>query len=71
MPRNEVGIPQSCYMPNFIGSREAALILGIDRSVLLRRVKAGVIEPAAKIDAQTGAYLFDREVIEQLAGEAE
>ena len=43
-------------------------MLGIDRSVLLRRVAAGAVEPVQKLPAATGAYLFDAEMIEQLAG---
>jgi len=55
-------------MARLIGSAEAAKMLGIDRSVLLRRVAAGAVEPVQKLPAATGAYLFDAEMIEQLAG---
>ncbi|WP_179297619.1 hypothetical protein [Microbacterium sp. SZ1] len=54
-------------MTTLIGSAEAAGILGIDRSVLLRRVASGQLEPVQKLPARTGAYLFDREAIEQQA----
>lgn len=53
-------------MASLIGSAEAAEILGIDRSVFLRRVNTGQIEPVQKLPAATGAYLFDRASIEQL-----
>lgn len=57
-------------MSTFIGSAEAARILGIDRSVLLKRVKAGALEPAEKLPAATGAYLFNRaEIIDLANGE--
>ncbi|MGK3947417.1 hypothetical protein [Microbacterium sp. K2] len=56
-------------MAKLIGSAEAAIILGIDRSVFLRRVKAGSIVPVQKLSPATGAYLFDRDDIEQSAPE--
>jgi len=43
-------------------------MLRIDRSSLVRRVRAGTLEPVQKLPAATGAYLFDRELIEQIAG---
>lgn len=52
---------------NLIGTAEAAALLRIDRSSLVRRVRAGTIEPVQKLPAATGAYLFDREAIERLA----
>lgn len=56
-------------MATLIGSAEAAKILGIDRSVLLKRVRSGQVEPVQKLPAATGAYLFDADVISELAGE--
>lgn len=56
-------------MAKLIGSAEAAAILGIDRSVLLRRVASGQLEPVQKLPAATGAYLFDRDAIEAIAPE--
>lgn len=53
-----------------IGSAQAAKVLGIDRSVFLRRVQAGVIEPHTKLPAATGAYLFELEVIQALVEDA-
>lgn len=50
-----------------IGSAEAAEILGVDRRTLTRMVADGRIEPATKLPARTGAYLFDRAAIEALA----
>lgn len=55
------------HMAKLIGSAEAAIILGIDRSVLLRRVTSGAIVPVQKLPAATGAYLFDGDEIEQMA----
>lgn len=56
-----------CSVAKLIGSAEAALILKIDRSVLLRRVQAGAVPTVDKLPAATGAYLFSREAIEALA----
>lgn len=56
-------------MADLIGSREAARILNIDRSVLVKRVQAGKVQPRLKLESATGAYLFDREYIERLAAE--
>ena len=42
-------------------------MLHIDRSSLVRRVRAGTLEPVQKLPAATGAYLFDRALIEQMA----
>lgn len=42
-------------------------MLRIDRSSLVRRVRAGTLEPVQKLPAATGAYLFDRALIERLA----
>ncbi|WP_067200161.1 helix-turn-helix domain-containing protein [Microbacterium sp. XT11] len=50
-----------------IGTAEAAKMLRIDRSSLVRRVRAGTLEPVQKLPAATGAYLFDRALIERLA----
>lgn len=44
-------------------------MLRIDRSSLVRRVRAGTVETVQKLPAATGAYLFDRALIEQLAGD--
>jgi hypothetical protein len=58
-------------MAKLIGSAEAAIILGIDRSVFIRRVNAGSITPVQKLPAATGAYLFDGDEIAQMAEPAE
>ncbi|KNY06856.1 hypothetical protein [Microbacterium sp. GCS4] len=54
---------------DLIGTAEAAKMLRIDRSSLVRRVRAGTVDTVQKLPAATGAYLFDRAVIEQLAGD--
>lgn len=53
---------------DLIGTAEAAKMLDIDRSSLVRRVRSGSIEPFQKLPATTGAYLFDRAEIEKAAG---
>lgn len=55
---------------HLIGSTEAARILGIDRSSLTRRARAGRVPVVGKLDGLRGALVFDRAVIEQLAGDA-
>ena len=59
-------------MPNgddLIGAAEAAAILKIDRSTLSRRVKAGVIVPAKKLEGLRGPMLFTRSDVEALKPE--
>jgi predicted site-specific integrase-resolvase len=53
-----------------IGSREACRLLGeINRSTLIRWVRAGVLQPVAKLDGANGAYMFARADVEKLARE--
>ncbi len=58
-------------MGNMIGAAEAADILGVSRATLLRW--AGEEEdaklPGQKLPGETGAYIFDRAVVEQLRDE--
>lgn len=67
MPNSGANLGNARNMAKLIGSAEVAEILGIDRSVVLRRVVSGRITPAQKLPAATGAYLFDRDYVEQLA----
>lgn len=53
--------------PDIIGVAEASRLLGIDRSVLTRRVQAGRIPYLMKFAGVRGAYVFDRKTIEQMA----
>jgi hypothetical protein len=46
-----------------ITAAEAAVILGVDRSVVLKRVKAGELRTSRKLPGRTGAYLFRRKDI--------
>ena len=55
--------------PALIGTREAAEILGVPRTTLASRLAAGTIAPAIKLPGRTGAFLFDRSYIEQIAAE--
>lgn len=54
---------------NLIGSSEAAAILKVTKPTLTRRVAAGKMTPLARLDNGRGALVFDREAIEQQAGE--
>ncbi|WP_353709000.1 helix-turn-helix domain-containing protein [Cellulosimicrobium sp. ES-005] len=50
-------------------STEACAVLKIDRSTLVRWVRAGRIAPTYKYPRSNGAYLFDRVAVEALAAE--
>lgn len=56
-------------MPNvdsLMTTAEVADAFGRDRSVILKRVRAGELTPTHKLDGLRGAYLFDRSAIEAL-----
>ncbi|QCG77696.1 excise [Mycobacterium phage FirstPlacePfu] len=50
-----------------IVASEACRILNVDRSTLLRWVAAEKVTPTRKLPGSTGAFLFDRDAIEELA----
>jgi len=54
-----------------IGSDEASVRLGIDRSTLTRWITAGKITPALQMPGPTGAFLFTRADVERLAADRE
>lgn len=49
-----------------MGARAAARILGVTRRHVLRMVAAGRLQPVAKLDGDTGAYLFDPAEVERV-----
>lgn len=53
-----------------IGSFQAAKVFGISRATFNRWVTAGKIPVAVEMDGETGARLFDADVIDQLAAQA-
>lgn len=55
------------HTANMVSTRDAAALLGTDRNGVRRLLRSGDLEPALKLDGKTGAYLFDREVVEALA----
>lgn len=55
--------------PDLIGSAEACDILGIDRSVLVRRIAAGKLKAVTKMPGERGPYVFDRAEVERHAAE--
>lgn len=61
--------PYVADMPNVdpIPTAEAARLLDLDTSTVLRMAKSGAIPHAYKIPGRTGAYIFDRQQIERLA----
>lgn len=52
-----------------IGSAQAAKVFGVDRATFNRWVKAGRIPVAIEMDGETGARLFDADLIDALAAE--
>lgn len=54
---------------DLIGSAEATELLNIDRSTLTRWTHAGRITPATSLPGRTGARLYRRGDVEQLADE--
>lgn len=51
---------------DYIGSAEAAELLGWSRAKVKREAQSGAIPVALKMPGETGAYLFLRSDIEQL-----
>jgi len=52
-----------------IGSKEAAQMLGIDRSTLIRWIRQGKIAPADKWEGHTGPYQFAYADVARLVAE--
>lgn len=53
--------------PDLIGTQEAAATVGVDRRYLIRLIERGQLEYVTRLGSKTGAYLFDRAVIEAFA----
>lgn len=45
---------------DYIGTAEAAEILDIDRSNVIRRVRSGDLKPVTSLPGRTGSHLFRR-----------
>lgn len=56
-----------CHMENLITSAEAAQILGKGVSSVNRDAQLGYLPYALKLPGKTGAYLFERVVVEAKA----
>jgi predicted DNA-binding transcriptional regulator AlpA len=54
---------------NHIGCTAAAQILGCSTATIKRLAKSGQLPAAFKMDGQTGAYVFERDVVEAFAAE--
>jgi hypothetical protein len=54
-------------MSELIGAAETADLLGVDRSRVLKLARAGLIPIQQKLPGRTGAYVFARAAIEELA----
>ena len=55
---------------DLISTTEAADLLGLERSTVIRWIRERRIEPAMKISGLTGAYLFRRSDVEAMRPEA-
>jgi excisionase family DNA binding protein len=51
---------------DLVGAAEAARILDVTRTHLTRLVRAGTLPVAMKLAGRTGAYLFDRNAVNDL-----
>lgn len=60
--------PRLIVPSDLIGSAEVCSILGVNRATVVRRVKAGTLPFLAQLDGSNGAWVFDRNDIEALAG---
>lgn len=49
---------------DLLTTRDVAEALGVSTREVARRVEAGALEPAVKLPGLRGAFLFDRDVIE-------
>lgn len=59
-------IMQGSNHPDYISTAQAAKILGLDRSGVIRRIKSGELHPVQTLAGKTGAHLFDRADVEAL-----
>ena len=53
--------------PDMIGAAEAAAILKVAKSTVIRRAAAGKLHPVATLPGARGALIFDRSAIAQAA----
>lgn len=54
---------ETAEIEDLITSAEAADILGVDRSGIIRRIKAGQLVPAKTLPGRTGSHLFERAAV--------
>jgi len=57
--------------PDLIGTVEAAELIGRSVPHMKRLAASGRVPPALKMPGRTGAYLFDRAVVEAYRDQAE
>lgn len=55
--------------PPLIGSKDACLLLDVNRSTLTRWVEAGRLVPVTRLPGKNGAFLFKQEDVDRLAAE--
>lgn len=56
---------------DLITSAEAAELLGLDRSGIIRRIQSGQLKPAKTLPGRTGSHLFSRADVLALSSSAE
>lgn len=54
---------------SLVGSRVAADILGVAVPTVSRYVADGILVPEAKLDGRSGAFVFDRQHVDEVAAE--
>jgi excisionase family DNA binding protein len=54
-----------------VTAAEAADLLGVDRRTVVRYIEHGDLVPSQKLPGRTGAFLIEREAVEQLRDERE
>ena len=59
-------MPKDTRKPDWIPTAEVAEMMNCHVATVVRRAQAGEIPVAMKLPGETGAYLFDRAVIEAL-----
>jgi len=53
------------FNSDLVTTRDVAAAFGVSTREVARRVERGALDPAVKLPGLRGAFLFDREVIEQ------
>jgi hypothetical protein len=63
-------MPKDTHPPDLILTSDVAKMLGIHVATVVRRAQTDELPYVVKIPGKTGAYLFDRKVIERIKSAA-